>query len=83
MDDPTQPPSRSWFWPVTLATLPIFYFLSSGPMIYLDARHFFSQSVADGLTTFYGPIGWLEDNTPAKGAVEAWESWWEGLADKH
>lgn len=83
MDDQPNTDEKHSFNPMLLTAWTMlavfFYFLSTGPLVYLYGRGMISDSAIDTLgDTLYAPIVWLTDQSPwfeqvFRGYLDLWE----------
>lgn len=72
-------PRRSSGCLVQLLLLALLYVLSHGPAQALYSSGRMEGPIPAGLTTFYQPVSWLRDHTPAGPLMRSYAGWWQGV----
>lgn len=74
-DDEPEKRSKRWVW---FVTLPVFYVLSAGPVIWIAhfADRWFGHNHGTWywsvITTVYSPLGWVSDRNESFNALMEW-----------
>jgi hypothetical protein len=75
--------SSATAWMLFILAALLLYWLSIGPVFYLEAIGRVPGSWEPWLNDFYRPLDWLHDHTPMWAPMNAYGRWWLKLAIKN